>query len=144
MTAQPAAAYRPTRIFSHVTVGTHDVKRAAAFYDAVLAPLGLERMTLTDQWVSYREPDNADPRNIPFTAMRPFDGRPASWGNGTHVAFLAPNHAAVEAFHAAGLAHGGTCEGPPGPRPDFHAAYYAAFVRDPDGNKLQAVCHDPQ
>jgi catechol 2,3-dioxygenase-like lactoylglutathione lyase family enzyme len=73
--------------------------------------------------------------------VSPFDGGDAHPGNGPHAAFLAPNRAAVDAFHAAALAHGGTDEGAPAPRPHYHAHYYGAYVRDPDGNKLQAVCH---
>jgi len=65
--------------------------------------------------------------------------RPA--GNGSHVAFLAPGRAAVREFHAAVLAHGGSDEGAPGPRPHYHRNYYGAYARDPDGNKLQACCH---
>ncbi|MFX8031943.1 VOC family protein, partial [Acinetobacter baumannii] len=72
--------------------------------------------------------------------VRPFDGGAPAPGNGPHAALLAPNRAAVDAFHAAALANGGSCEGTPGLRPHYHAHYYAAYVRDPDGNKLQAVC----
>lgn len=70
-----------------------------------------------------------------------YDKKPATVGNGTHVAFLAKTRAQVDAFHATALAHGGTDEGPPGLRPHYHSNYYGAYVRDPDGNKLQAVCH---
>ena len=73
--------------------------------------------------------------------VSPFDGGRAAPGNGPHAAFLAPDRAAVDAFHAAALAHGGTDEGTPGLRPHYHANYYGAYVRDPDGNKLQAVSH---
>ncbi|MBL0000484.1 MAG: VOC family protein [Sphingomonadales bacterium] len=70
-----------------------------------------------------------------------FDGQLATSGNGTHVAFHAKDRATVDAFHAAALQHGGTDEGSPGLRPHYHPNYYGAYVRDPDGNKLQAVCH---
>jgi catechol 2,3-dioxygenase-like lactoylglutathione lyase family enzyme len=73
----------------------------------------------------------------------PEDGRPATWGNGTHVAFQAESRAAVAAFHAAALAAGGSDEGAPGLRPHYGESYFAAYVRDPDGNKLQAVCYAP-
>jgi catechol 2,3-dioxygenase-like lactoylglutathione lyase family enzyme len=69
----------------------------------------------------------------------PFDERPATVGNGSMPALIAPSRAAVDAFHAAGLAHGGTDEGAPGLRP-YHAHFYACYLRDPDGNKLSAVC----
>ena len=70
-----------------------------------------------------------------------FDGKPATCGNGTHVAFLAKDRATVDAFYTAALAQGGSDEGPPGLRAHYHPNYYGAYVRDPDGNKLQAVCH---
>jgi catechol 2,3-dioxygenase-like lactoylglutathione lyase family enzyme len=76
-----------------------------------------------------------------FWLLSPFDKATASPGNGNHVAFLAPNRAAVDAFHAAALDNGGSDEGAPGLRPHYHANYYGAYVRDPDGNKIQAVCH---
>ena len=75
--------------------------------------------------------------------QRPFDGRPASFGNGTHVAFSAKSRDTVDRFHAAALAHGGSSEGEPGPRPHYSPNYYAAYVRDQVGNKLQAVCREP-
>ena len=70
----------------------------------------------------------------------PFDGRPASAGNGTMVAFSARSWREVEQFHAQALAHGGASEGAPGLRPQYTPDFYAAYVRDPDGNKLSAVC----
>ncbi|TBU98323.1 lactoylglutathione lyase [Stutzerimonas kirkiae] len=127
-------------MFSHITVGVSDLARAAAFYDAVLAPLGLRQRPVTPDggptslcWIM---PGQALPR---FYAYRPFDGEPASAGNGSMVAFLAPDEAAVAAAHAAGLAAGGSDEGPPGPRPRYGAGYYGAYLRDPDGNKLHIV-----
>ena len=73
-----------------------------------------------------------------------FDGQPATNGNGTHIAFIAKDRPTVDAFYAAALANGGSDEGPPGPRPHYHPNYYGAYVRDPDGNKVQAVCHRAQ
>jgi len=72
----------------------------------------------------------------------PFDERPATWGNGTHVAFIANSRAAVDEFHKAALTNGGFDEGAPGIRKEYKPDYYAAYVRDPDGNKLQAVCYN--
>lgn len=126
-------------LFGHVTVGTDDLVRAGAFYDAVLATLGHARGMARAGFISYGDGSGAR-----FFVMTPYDGGPASAGNGTHVAFLAPSRAAVDAFHAAALAAGGTDEGAPGPRPHYHEHYYGAYVRDPDGNKLQAVCHRPE
>ena len=132
-------------MLSHVTVGTNDVARAKRFYDAALAPLGMDRRHDGEWGLGYAR---VDTRHGPegasasqFWVLQPFDGGRATPGNGWHVAFLAPDRAAVDAFHAAALAAGATCEGPPGPRPQSHPTYYAAYVRDPDGNKLQAVHH---
>jgi catechol 2,3-dioxygenase-like lactoylglutathione lyase family enzyme len=124
----------PASILSHVSVGVADVERARPFYDAVLGALGYGvLMAEPGIGVAY---GTAFPE---FWIQRPFDGRAASPGNGVHVAFLAPDRAAVDRFHAVALAHGGTCDGPPGERPHYTPGYYAAFVRDPDGNKLEAM-----
>lgn len=127
-----------TPVFSHITLGTNDVERAGRFYDAVLATLGFERQPKPPG----KPPMYAKNGQMPHVYLYPpYDGRPATWGNGTHVAFLAESTAEVDAFHAAALAHGGRDEGAPGPREHYGPGYYAAYVRDPDGNKLQAVCY---
>lgn len=126
-------------ILSHVTIGTNDVARAKKFYDAVFAPLGLLALSYYENAaIGYGR--KGDERSAVWV-MKPFDGRPATWGNGSHFAFDAPNRKAVEEFHAKALALGGMDEGQPGPRPDYGPNYFGAYVRDPDGNKLQAVCH---
>jgi catechol 2,3-dioxygenase-like lactoylglutathione lyase family enzyme len=129
-------------MLSHVTVGTNDLARAIAFYDRVLAPLGLVRMDtdLDHGWAGYAPAGDA---SRPFWVLLPFDGQPASIGNGVTVAFEAPDHRTVDAVHAAALAAGGQDEGGPGLRPHYHAGFYAAYVRDLDGNKLCCVCHGP-
>ncbi len=128
----------------YVTLGTNEVKRARAFYDAVLAPIGMV-CSLEDEFeVGYGErapPPTGRQRTLFVT--KPYLKAPASWGNGTMVAFDAPTRAAVDAFHAAAIAHGGQDEGAPGLRP-YHAHFYACYVRDPDGNKLSAVCEKPE
>ena len=125
-------------MFSHITLGTQSLDRARQFYEPVMRTLGI-----------------SSPFELPGTLVfgsltgpklfivSPFDGQPASVGNGSHVALSALDRATVDAFHATALAHSGTDEGAPGLRPHYHANYYAAYVRDPDGNKLQAVCHRP-
>lgn len=123
-------------MFSHVTIGTNDVDRAKRFYTPVLATLGL-----TEPFPMPRGMVFGDLAGAKLFIGPPFDGDTASHGNGQHVALIAPDRAAVDAFHAAALANGGRCEGPPGLRPHYHPHYYGAYVRDPDGNKLQAVCH---
>ncbi len=127
-------------MLSHVTVGTNDTARARAFYDEVLATIGLKRVYDQDDYFAYGE--NADSPPC-FWVVPPFDGRPAERGNGWHCAFLASSRAAVDAFHAAALETGGSDEGAPGLRPQYSETYYGAYVRDPDGNKLQAVCYAP-
>ncbi|MEM8553646.1 MAG: VOC family protein [Pseudomonadota bacterium] len=124
-------------MISHITLGTNDTERAARFYDAVLAPLGFSRLPKPPGLPPAYEVDGMPTLYL----YPPEDGRPATWGNGTHIAFCAPTREAVHDFHTAALSHGGTCTGAPGPRPNYGPNYYAAYVRDPDGNKLQAVCY---
>ena len=127
-------------VFSHLTVGSSDMDRSVRFYDAVLAPVGLVRLK------SFRSASGYGPKdfagiNLPFWILRPHDRKAASAGNGVTVAFTVPSRAAVDAFHAAALANGGTDDGPPGLRTHYHPDYYGAYVRDPEGNKVCAVCH---
>lgn len=128
--------------YSHVTVGASSMNRALRFYDAALAPLGLVRKRTAKIALAYAPEDFSSP-NEPFWVVRPLDGAAASAGNGVTVAFDASTRAAVDSFHAAALAAGATDEGAPGLRPHYHPNYYGAYVRDPDGNKLCAVCHSP-
>jgi len=125
-------------MFLYLTLGSNDLHRARRFYDAVMAPLGATRLGSADAELCYG-PAGGPPR---LWLNHPFDGQPASVGNGTMPAFAAATRAAVDAFHAAALAHGGSDEGAPGLRPAYGPTFYAAYVRDPDGNKLSAVC-DP-
>lgn len=131
-------------MFTYVCLGTNDLRRAAAFYDAALAPLGIVRCTTPGEdldgwagWGTYRE---AGAVEIALWLCTPYDGRPATAGNGTMVALKAPSWRAVREFHAAALRLGGSCEGAPGLRPHYNPDFYVAYVRDPDGNKLAAVC----
>ena len=128
-------------VISHITLGTNDPVRAATFYDAVLGVLGFDRLPKPAGKPPAYERDGGMPTIYLYT---PEDGRPATWGNGTHVAFVAERRDQVHRFHDAALRLGGRCEGPPGPRPHYGPDYYAAYVRDPDGNKLQAVCTAPE
>lgn len=123
-------------MFSHVTLGTNDLDRARRFYAPVLATLGIGVPFELPGMLVYGE--MTGPK---LFILAPFDGQPASVGNGAHIALLAKRRAEVDSFHAAALANGGSDEGAPGLRPHYHANYYGAYVRDPDGNKLQAVCH---
>lgn len=123
-------------MFSHITIGTNNLDRARVFYDAVMPTLGLAAPFALPGTLVFGTMDGPK-----LFVVSPFDGEQASAGNGTHAALVAPDRAAVDAFYQAALAHGGSDEGAPGLRPHYHAHYYAAYVRDPDGNKLQAVCH---
>ena len=124
-------------MYSHVTFGTNDMNRAESFYDAVMAALGHPVMfKLPGTTLAYGTPTGPK-----LFILNPFDQQEARPGNGVHAAFKVETRAAVDTFHAAALAHGGTDEGAPGLRPHYHPNYYGAYVRDPDGNKIQAVCH---
>jgi catechol 2,3-dioxygenase-like lactoylglutathione lyase family enzyme len=131
-------------MFSHVTIGTNDLARAIAFYDALLPMLGIARQQteLEHGLAGYAPGPDLMPSSL--WLMRPIDGQPASAGNGTTVAFDAPDRAAVRAWHARGLALGARDEGAPGLRPHYHADFYGAYLRDPDGQKLCCVCHRPE
>ncbi len=120
-------------MLSHVSLGTNDAARAAAFYDPVLAALGIRKLDERDGSIDYGVAMTV------FSLERPSDGEPASVGNGVHIAFAAGSRAQVDEFYRVALANGGSDAGPPGPRPEYDANYYAAFVRDPDGNKIEAV-----
>lgn len=117
----------------HVSLGTSDLDRARAFYDPVMNELGLRRTLDVEEAVGYGTGITV------FSLNMPADGEQATVGNGTHIAFEVEKRAAVDAFFQAALANGGTSDGPPGLRPEYDAHYYAAFVRDPDGNKIEAL-----
>lgn len=122
----------------HVSFGVTDLQRSAAFYDAALAALGLRRVWAVDDAIGYGIEDGKDKLCLKRKA-----GAHAP-GAGFHMAFSAPSQEAVDAFHAAGLAAGGTDNGAPGPRPHYGAHYYAAFLIDPDGHRVEAVINEPQ
>jgi catechol 2,3-dioxygenase-like lactoylglutathione lyase family enzyme len=128
-------------MLDHVSLGVADLNRSRAFYDAVLRPLGLVRIV---DFGSGRGCDYGaapGPLGVEFTITREADVRTPIAG--AHVCFRAPDRAAVDAFHAGALASGGRDDGPPGLRPTYHADYYGAFVLDPDGHRIEAVCHAP-
>ena len=118
-------------MIGYVTLGTNDLARGARFYDALAQDMGVPRMYEWEHAIAWGTPGGG--AGIGLT--RPFDGAPASIGNGVMVALEAKDTAQVDRLHATALAHGGTCEGAPGPRGE---GLYAAYFRDPDGNKLNA------
>ncbi|MEM7409674.1 MAG: VOC family protein [Myxococcota bacterium] len=130
-------------MLDHLSTYATDFPRTKTFYEQALAPLGYTlQMEMTAAW------DTEFPERR-LCAFGP-PGKPAFWVVETlveytprHVAFLAPDRPAADAFHAAALAAGGSDFGTPGPRPIYHEHYYGAFVLDPDGNNVEAVCHAP-
>ena len=126
-------------MLSYVTLGTNDLSRATAFYDAVTGALGYVRSYRGDSEVAYGAPGKFSS----LWVVSPFNEAAASAGNGTMVTLIARSRAAVDAFHAAALAQGGTDEGAPGLR-SYDPNFYGAYVRDPDGNKLAAACLKPE
>jgi len=129
-------------MISHVFIGVADFERAFTFYSSIMQTLGfvLKFREPEYPWAGWMEPGVARPLVL---VGRPWDGNAAQPGNGQMVALLAPSRDAVDAAYAAALAHGGADEGAPGLRPRYHANYYGAYFRDPEGNKRCVCCHDP-
>ena len=125
-------------MLDHLSITTTDLDRAQAFYDAVLGALGYPRVNRRPHGIGYGERDRR-PDAPAYISIYLCTGQLLP--DNRHWAFRAASRAAVRAFHAAALAHGGTDDGPPGLRPRYHPDYYAAFVRDPDGNRIEAVTH---
>jgi catechol 2,3-dioxygenase-like lactoylglutathione lyase family enzyme len=127
-------------VLHHLSLGITDVGRSVRFYDAALAPLGLVRVWSdirpgeSGQAVGYGLPGGAD-----LLALKHRPGAAVASGTGFHLAFAARSRAAVDRFHAESIAHGGRSDGAPGLRPAYGDHYYAAFVLDPDGHRLEAV-----
>jgi catechol 2,3-dioxygenase-like lactoylglutathione lyase family enzyme len=129
-------------MLDHVSLGVSDIDRSRRFYDAALRPLGLVRI------VDFGEGRGSDYGAAPgslgveFTITGEVEVRTPI--PGAHLCFRVPDRAAVDAFHVAALATGGYDDGAPGLRPHYHADYYCAFVSDPDGHRIEAVCHAPK
>ena len=123
-------------VFSHITVGATDLDRSTKFYDTALAPLGIKNMGPFGETVVLYGKDEPV-----LLVLKPRNGEVPS-SNGVTIGFAAATPADADAFHTAGLAAGGTCDGPPGPRESRPNAY-AAYLRDPDGNKLCAFTYTP-
>ncbi len=126
-------------MFSHIMIGTNDLGRARAFYDAVLGALGVPAGVQDRHRVFWRTPTGT------FSVSVPIDGKPATVGNGSTIGFACQSADQVQAWHAAGIAHGGTtCEDPPGVREGAAGKLYLAYLRDPDGNKLCGLYRMPR
>lgn len=128
-------------MFSHIFVGVSDFDRALAFYNPLMAVLGIKARFCDRRrpWAGWQS--NPGPRPL-FVIGAPHDQLAPAPGNGQMVAFLAATRAIVDQAYAVALANGGVSEGPPGLRPEYHDHYYGAYFRDPDRNKLCVVCHE--
>lgn len=121
-------------MLDHVTIGVSDIGRSTRFYDQALKPLGIARLRVEgDNFVGY----GSDRKPYFWISLRD------AVRTGVHIALAATDRAGVDAFYAAALAAGGRDNGPPGLRPHYHPNYYGAFVLDPDGHNIEAVCHTP-
>jgi len=121
-------------MFSHVMIGTNDLDKAKAFYDALLGTLGVRPGNVDRHRVFYRTKAGV------FAVSKPIDGKSATPANGGTIGFSCDSAAQADAWHAAGIAHGGTtCEDPPGIREGAAGKLYIAYLRDPDGNKICAL-----
>ena len=141
------SAHRPHASLDHMSLGVNDLGRSRRFYDAALAPLGLVPHLQIPGEVAYGPPSEHDPvEGFAFYIgfEDPAAKRPVNPSAGLHVALRAPSREAVRQFYRAALAAGGLSNGEPGLRPQYHANYYGAFVIDPDGHHIEAVCHAPE
>ena len=122
-------------MFSHIMVGANDVAESKRFYDAALGALGIESGTMDPKGRCFYRTETGV-----FAITKPINGEPATHGNGTTIGFLAASPELADAWHAAGIANGGTtCEDPPGIRENGPAKLYLAYLRDPAGNKICAL-----
>ncbi|WP_281023639.1 VOC family protein [Minwuia sp. IMCC4030] len=131
------------QVFSHIFIGINDFEGAFGFYQPLAVALGLNlRFSDAEKgWAAWNRGEGFRPLLV---IGRPFDGKPATPGNGQMTAFLAESRAIVDECHRLALVHGGTSEGEPGLRPHYHPDYYGAYFRDPEGNKLCVVCDAPE
>jgi len=126
-------------MFSHIMIGTNDLDKAKSFYDALLGTLGVKPGHVDRYRIFWRTKTGT------FSVTKPIDGKAATFANGGTIGFAAASQAEADAFHAAGLAHGGkTCEDPPGIREGAGIKLYIAYLRDPDGNKICALHRVPE
>lgn len=125
-------------MLDHVSITVSDMAVAEPFYDAIMAALGVVKVGARGDWLGYGERARPDHPDRVYLSIRKGDRPEPAYGR--HWCFKASSRAVVDAFWQAGLAHGGIDQGAPGLR-DYHPGYYAAFIADPDGNRLEAVCH---
>jgi catechol 2,3-dioxygenase-like lactoylglutathione lyase family enzyme len=134
------------QLLDHVSIAVPDLAAARVFYDAIMAALGAAKVYDRADAIGYGERCSASEVSHSYLAIyaAPATTAAASADDRRHWCFKAATREQVRAFHAAGLAHGGTDDGAPGLRPQYHASYYGAFLRDPAGNRVEAVCHQEE
>ncbi len=121
-------------IIDHLSLGVSSIDKATSFYDGLLETLGVGCLAVTDTFAAYGD------GSVQFLVMKPEDGKSFSVGNGTHICFIAPSQESVDSFHKYAKNNGGICEGMPGLRTNYPIpGIYTAFIRDPFGNKLEAI-----
>lgn len=130
-------------MLSYITLGANDVSASERFYSALLEPLGYQKQ-VDSEGLAFSLPDIADHPSGPCVVYvkPPFDGKPATVGNGSMTAFRTTSHDSVRRVHAAAIAAGGTDEGPPGFRAAYSKDFFVAYVRDPVGNKIALFCNE--
>ena len=130
-------------MFSHIFIGVKDFERALSFYKPIMAELGLPLRFVDSSrpWAGWQS--TPEPRPL-FLIGRPYDRNAHEAGNGQMVAFLAKDRATVAKVFEVAVAAGGPPEGGPGLRPEYHANYFGAYFRDPEGNKICVACHEPE
>jgi catechol 2,3-dioxygenase-like lactoylglutathione lyase family enzyme len=122
-------------MLDHVTIGVSNIEQSKKFYDRALRPLGITRLYAEGEgFAGY----GISPKAFFWIGLRD------THQTGAHIAFAAPDRATVDRFHDEAIAAGGRDNGPPGIRPNYHPDYYGAFVLDPDGHNIEAVCHSPK
>jgi catechol 2,3-dioxygenase-like lactoylglutathione lyase family enzyme len=127
-------------MIGYVTIGMLDAEKSGRFYDAVMGAIGNERKFNEGGWIGYG-PKGEDSHGVYICP--PHDGKPATAGNGTMIAFVAPSKDAVRNAYESGLSSGGTDEGAPGPRPADSTTFYGCYLRDPTGNKICVYAKGP-
>jgi catechol 2,3-dioxygenase-like lactoylglutathione lyase family enzyme len=126
-------------MLDHVSITVADIDKAEPFYDAIMAALGVPKVRRAETSFGYGERCRADTPDLTYLSIKRDKAPVPAYSR--HWCFKAPSRAAVDAFWQAGTANGGACDGPPGLRENYHPHYYAAFLIDPEGNRVEAVCH---